>query len=262
MFTEQLTGLDSGPAHHSQTLCFTSHSGAGRTARAVGTQPPLSHSSDPGGGPAEQVDGIQGPRAARAAARGCRAAPHSSPATPGLGGPRGPRPGRAVHRFARRRPCRCRPPGREDPAPKPAGERSCGTTRAHRPNRDHRPGADLPPASHRAHRAVAARTCSHALSSTSLRWTLSDSAARVDLAVTEPELTSQKRPAHARTKQRPFPNRRLCCPADRAVLRPPPTPSRPPPASRLHTGYRTALSAPFRRTLRPGRASPVPAATT
>jgi hypothetical protein len=38
-------------------------------------------------------------------------------------------------------------------------------------------------------------------------------------------------------------------------------PSRPPSASRLHTGYRTASSAPFRRTLRPGRASPAPTAT-
>src|SRR5450755_2006160 len=41
--------------------------------------------------PAEQVNGIQGPRAARAAARGCRAAPPPSPTTPGLGRPRGPR---------------------------------------------------------------------------------------------------------------------------------------------------------------------------
>ena len=34
-----------------------------------------------------------------------------------------------------------------------------------------------------------------------------------------------------------------------------------PPTSRLHTGYRTASSAPARSTLRPGRVSPVPAAT-
>jgi hypothetical protein len=34
--------------------------------------------------------------------------------------------------------------------------------------------------------------------------------------------------AHAQAKQRPFPHRRLCCPAARAVRRPPPTPSRHP----------------------------------
>ena len=49
--------------------------------------------------------------------------------------------------------------------------------------------------------------------------------------------------------------------ADRAVLRPPPTPSRPPPTSRLRTGYKTTLSAPFRSTLRPGKVSPFPAVT-
>jgi hypothetical protein len=43
---------------------------------------------------------------------------------------------------------------------------------------------------------------------------------------------------HARTKQRPFPHRRLCCPAARPVLRPPPTPSRRVSTSRLRTGYR------------------------
>ena len=41
----------------------------------------------------------------------------------------------------------------------------------------------------------------------------------------------------------------------RAVLRPPPTPSRPPPTSRLHTGYRTALPAPS--AARSGRGGPL-----
>jgi hypothetical protein len=41
------------------------------------------------------------------------------------------------------------------------------------------------------------------------------------------------------------------------LRRPPGTP----PTSRFHTGYRTALSALVRSTLRPGRASPVPAVT-
>jgi hypothetical protein len=95
------------------------------------------------------------------------------------------------------------------------------------------------------------RTCSHALSNTSLRKTLSNSAgnrlvgsaltarysacckartlspptaARVDLAVTA--LTSPSFASRARTKQRPFPHRRLCCRSVRPVLRPPPTPSR------------------------------------
>jgi hypothetical protein len=65
-------------------------------------------------------------------------------------------------------------------------------------------------------------------------------AARVDLAVTA--LTKPVLCPCARTKQRPFPHRRLCCPTARPVLRPPPTPSRHPPASRLHTGYRTEIS--------------------
>jgi hypothetical protein len=95
------------------------------------------------------------------------------------------------------------------------------------------------------------RTCSHALSSTSLRETLSNSAwnrlvgsalaarssacrkartlslptaARVDLAVTA--LTKPVLCSHAQTKQRPFPHRRLWCPTARPVPRPPPTPSR------------------------------------
>src|SRR5215217_5323396 len=95
------------------------------------------------------------------------------------------------------------------------------------------------------------RTPSHARSNTSLRQTLSYSAwnrlvgsalaarysacckartlspptaARVDLAVTA--LTSPSFASRARTKQRPFPHRRLCCPTARPVLRPPPTPSR------------------------------------
>jgi hypothetical protein len=50
----------------------------------------------------------------------------------------GPRPGRAVHRGIRRSPCRCRHPGREDPAPEPAREPLRGTVRAHRPDRGHR----------------------------------------------------------------------------------------------------------------------------
>ena len=44
---------------------------------------------------------------------------------------------------------------------------------------------------------------------------------------------------HASTKQGSFPHRRLCCPAGSAVLRPPPTPTRPAPTSRLVTGYRS-----------------------
>src|SRR6266540_2340957 len=51
----------------------------------------------------------------------------------------------------------------------------------------------------------------------------------------------------------PSQHRRLCCPTARPVLRPPPTPSRPPPTSRLHTGDRTTPSTPFRSALRPGR---------
>jgi hypothetical protein len=58
-------------------------------------------------------------------------------------------------------------------------------------------------------------------------------------ALTGPLLCNQ----HARTKQRPFPHRWLCCPPARPVLRPPPTPSRHPTTSRLHTGYRPSCSA-------------------
>jgi len=61
----------------------------------------------------------------------------------------------------------------------------------------------------------------------------------------------------ARTKQRPFPHRRLCCPTARPVLRPPPTPSRharPLPGSTPVTGSRTALSTPSRSAL--GRGGP------
>ena len=45
-----------------------------------------------------------------------------------------------------RGPRRCRHPGREDPAPKPARERFCGAVRAHRTDRGHRPDAHLRPA--------------------------------------------------------------------------------------------------------------------
>jgi hypothetical protein len=55
----------------------------------------------------------------------------------------GPRPGRAVHRIVRCGPGRSRYRSREDPAPKPQGERLCRTVRAHRPDGDHRPDADL-----------------------------------------------------------------------------------------------------------------------
>jgi hypothetical protein len=73
-----------------------------------------------------------------------------------IGGPRRrlpfpcPRPGRAVHRLVRRGPRRRRHPGREDPAAKSARERLRGAVRTHRPNRGHRPDAQL----RRAARAV------------------------------------------------------------------------------------------------------------
>jgi hypothetical protein len=59
----------------------------------------------------------------------------------------------------------------------------------------------------------------------------------------------------ARTKQRPFPHRRWCCPAARPVLRPPPTPSRharPLPGSTPVIGRR--CSTPVRSAL--GRGGP------
>ena len=48
-----------------------------------------------------------------------------------------------VHRIVRRGPGQRRHPGRQDPAPKSSRERLCGTVRAHRPDRGHRPHADL-----------------------------------------------------------------------------------------------------------------------
>src|ERR1035438_513865 len=65
----------------------------------------------------------------------------------------------------------------------------------------------------------------------------------------------------APTKQRPFPHRRLCCPAAQAVLRPPPTPTRPAihfPRSPV-IGRHAPAALP--QSAGPGRASPVPAAT-
>ena len=65
----------------------------------------------------------------------------------------------------------------------------------------------------------------------------------------------------ASTKQRPFPHRRLCCPAAQSVLRPPPTPTRPAihfPGSPV-IGRHAPVTLP--QVTGPGRASPVPAAT-
>ncbi len=53
----------------------------------------------------------------------------------------GPAPGRPVHRVICRRPGRGRHQGRDEPAPKPARERSPGKVRAHRQHRGHRPDA-------------------------------------------------------------------------------------------------------------------------
>src|SRR5450759_2335309 len=49
------------------------------------------------------------------------------------------------------------------------------------------------------------------------------------LAPHSPSHAAARPSAERRTKQRPFPHRRLCWFADRAVLRPPPAPSRPLP---------------------------------
>jgi site-specific DNA recombinase len=65
----------------------------------------------------------------------------------------------------------------------------------------------------------------------------------------------------APTKQRPFPPRRLCCPAAQPVLRPPPTPTRPAihfPGSPVIGRHAPAANP---QAAGPGRASPVPAAT-
>jgi|GEM_PF-2839697 len=58
----------------------------------------------------------------------------------------GPRPGRAVHRVLRRSPGQRRYRSSEDPAQKPSREHLCGKVRTHRPDRGHRPAADLRPA--------------------------------------------------------------------------------------------------------------------
>src|SRR5271165_2673694 len=55
----------------------------------------------------------------------------------------GPGPRRSVHRSVRRGPDRGWYRGRENPASEPASELLCGTVRAHRPDRGHRPDADL-----------------------------------------------------------------------------------------------------------------------
>ena len=55
----------------------------------------------------------------------------------------GPGPRRSVHRSVRRGPDQGWYHGRENPASEPARELLCGTVRAHRPDRGHRPDADL-----------------------------------------------------------------------------------------------------------------------
>jgi hypothetical protein len=60
---------------------------------------------------------------------------------------------------------------------------------------------------------------------------------------------------YASTKQRPFPPRRLCCPAAQPVLRPPPTPTRPAIHFPACTGYRTPRSGDMIRRP-PGRGGP------
>jgi site-specific DNA recombinase len=130
------------------------------------------------------------------------------------------------------------------------------------------------------------RTCSHALSNTSLRQTLSNSAwnrlvgsalaarysacckartlspstaARVDLALRHSPSPSF---AHARERSSgpSSPQVVLSCGSTGTTTASDSLPARS-STSRLHTGYRTTLSAPVRSALGPGRASPVPAAT-
>jgi putative transposase len=55
----------------------------------------------------------------------------------------GPGPGRSVHRHVRCGAGWRRDRGGEDPAAESEGQRLCGTIRAHRPDRGHRPDADL-----------------------------------------------------------------------------------------------------------------------
>ena len=82
----------------------------------------------------------------------------------------------------------------------------------------------------------------------------------VDLAVTA--LTGPLPAARARTKQRPFPHRRLCCPPGSIGTT---TASDSLPARRPLPGSTPVIGRAVRRqlrsALRPGRASPVPAAT-
>ena len=133
-----------------------------------------------------------------------------------------------------------------------------------------------------------ARTATHARHRTSLRQTLSYSAwnlrpgpalaarysacckARTGSLTRDPfaaelaltALTGPLQDRHcAPTKQRPFPHRRLCCPAAQAVLRPPPTPTRP----AIHFPRSSVIGrhapAAHPQAAGPGRASPVPAVT-
>ena len=62
-------------------------------------------------------------------------------APPASGSWSGTGPGSSPRRSTRS--CRCRHRGGEDPAAEPASERLCGKVRAHRPDRGHRPDADL-----------------------------------------------------------------------------------------------------------------------
>ncbi|SQD97605.1 hypothetical protein FMEAI12_4240001 [Parafrankia sp. Ea1.12] len=70
--------------------------------------------------------------------------PPHGPRRPGrrLSGP-DPRPRRTIHRFLRRSPRRRQHHSHQDPTPDSPRERLCGTVRPHRPDRGHRPHADL-----------------------------------------------------------------------------------------------------------------------